>query len=55
MMLKLLKEDWPEEQLSAAFGGMGLSPQTRAEAISLELFVKLTQRLASPARTDDRQ
>lgn len=54
MMLKLLKEDWPEEQLSAAFGEMGLSSQTRAEAIRLELFVKLAQWLASPTRFDDR-
>ena len=43
MMLKLLKQDWPAETLSAAFGQIGLSPQIRAEAVSLSQFVRLTQ------------
>lgn len=46
MMLKLLKQQWPEEQLTAAFAQLGLSPQIRGEAVSLEQFVALTQMLA---------
>jgi 16S rRNA (adenine1518-N6/adenine1519-N6)-dimethyltransferase len=46
MMLKLLKADWPAEKLDAAFGQLKLSPQVRAEAVSLEQFVELTRALA---------
>jgi 16S rRNA (adenine1518-N6/adenine1519-N6)-dimethyltransferase len=45
MMIKLLREDWPEAKLSAAFGELKLSPQERAEKLSLEQFVELTSRL----------
>jgi 16S rRNA (adenine1518-N6/adenine1519-N6)-dimethyltransferase len=45
MMLKLLKQDWPEAALSKAFAGAGLSPQTRAETVSVEQFVALTSLL----------
>jgi len=47
MMLKLLKSEWPEEQLTAAFGRLGISPQIRAEQVSLEDFVRLTQILSA--------
>jgi 16S rRNA (adenine1518-N6/adenine1519-N6)-dimethyltransferase len=47
MMFKLLKEDWPEQRLAAAFGGLGLSHQVRAEALGLEQFTKLTTMLNS--------
>jgi len=50
MMLKLLRTDWPEDRLLAAFNAVGIPPQTRAEAVGLELFVSLTQTLASPTR-----
>jgi 16S rRNA (adenine1518-N6/adenine1519-N6)-dimethyltransferase len=43
MMLKLLRQDWPAERLTAAFGVVGLSPLIRAEAVSLEQFVRLTE------------
>jgi 16S rRNA (adenine1518-N6/adenine1519-N6)-dimethyltransferase len=43
MMLKLLKTDWPVEKLNAAFEQIGLSPQIRAEKVTLEQFVTLTQ------------
>ena len=43
MMLKLLKQHWPAETLAAAFEQTGLSPQIRAEAVSLSQFVQLTQ------------
>jgi 16S rRNA (adenine1518-N6/adenine1519-N6)-dimethyltransferase len=46
MMAKLLKQDWPAEQLDLALTALGLSPQVRAEAVSLEQFVRLTARLA---------
>lgn len=43
MMLKLLKEDWPQTILEAAFAELDLPSQTRAEAVRLEQFVRLTQ------------
>jgi 16S rRNA (adenine1518-N6/adenine1519-N6)-dimethyltransferase len=46
MMLKLLKQDWPGDKLLTAFEQVGLSPQTRAEKVSLEQFTRLTQILA---------
>jgi 16S rRNA (adenine1518-N6/adenine1519-N6)-dimethyltransferase len=45
MMQKLLKADWPLEQLQAVFTGLGISPLERAEKLSLEQFVALTQAL----------
>jgi 16S rRNA (adenine1518-N6/adenine1519-N6)-dimethyltransferase len=45
MMLKLLKRDWPVEKLAAIFSTMGLSPQIRAEKVTLEQFVFLTKQL----------
>jgi len=45
MMLKLLKADWPEAKLTHAFAAAGLSPQTRAEAVSVPQFVALTSLL----------
>ena len=47
MMLKLLKQDWNPEKLGAACEQLGLSPQIRAEAVSLEQFVELSRRLAA--------
>jgi 16S rRNA A1518/A1519 N6-dimethyltransferase RsmA/KsgA/DIM1 with predicted DNA glycosylase/AP lyase activity len=38
-----LKTDWPVEKLNAAFEQIGLSPQIRAEKVTLEQFVTLTQ------------
>ena len=46
MMLKLLKVDWPKEKLEAAFAALNISPQERAEKLSLEQFVELTKLLA---------
>lgn len=46
MMLKLLKQQWPEGQLLAAFEKMGLSAQTRAEQLELEQFVRLAELLS---------
>ena len=48
MMLKLLKQDWPKEKLEAAFAALQISPQERAEKLSLEQFVALTK-ILSPA------
>jgi 16S rRNA (adenine1518-N6/adenine1519-N6)-dimethyltransferase len=45
MMLKLLKEDWPGKRLEQVFGELQLPAQTRAEAVSLEQFVRLTELL----------
>ena len=46
MMLKLLKQDWPVDKLTAAFVELKISPQERAEKLSLEQFVELTKFLA---------
>lgn len=43
MMLKLLKQEWPSEKLEAAFAVAKLTPQVRAEAVSLAQFVELTR------------
>ncbi len=42
MMFKLLKQDWPEARLAAAFEGAGLPAQTRAESVTVEQFASLT-------------
>ena len=46
MMLKLLKQDWPKEKLEAAFAELKISPQERAENLSMEQFVWLAKRMA---------
>jgi 16S rRNA (adenine1518-N6/adenine1519-N6)-dimethyltransferase len=46
MMLKLLKEDWPEDRLEAACNGIGIDCRARAETISLKQFVGLSRRLS---------
>jgi 16S rRNA (adenine1518-N6/adenine1519-N6)-dimethyltransferase len=45
MMLKLLKEDWASDKLAGAFEQLKISPQERAEKLSLEQFVELTKLL----------
>ncbi len=47
MMLKLLKQDWPKETLENAFIELNISPQERAEKVSLEKFVNLTKHLGA--------
>ena len=47
MMFKLLKEQWPVSVLEGVFAQAGLSTQVRAEAVSLEQFVALTEALAA--------
>ena len=47
MMAKLLKADWPMERLQAAMASLNLSPQIRAEKLSLEQFVELARKLAT--------
>ena len=41
MMFKLLKADWPQPRLAALFRQLDLSPQVRAETVSLEQFAHL--------------
>lgn len=45
MMAKLLKRDWPADRIEPALSSLGLSPQIRAEAVSLEQFAALTRGL----------
>ena len=45
MMLKLLKQDWAADKLASAFVELKISPQERAEKLSLEQFVELTKKL----------
>ena len=47
MMLKLLKQDWPVEKLEAVFEELKISPQERAEKLSLGHFTQLTKLLAA--------
>ena len=51
MMLKLLKQDWPAEKLVPVFAAMNISPQERAEKLTLEMFVKLTKLLRQAAKS----
>ena len=51
MMLKLLKQDWPAEKLVTVFAAMNISPQERAEKLTLEMFVKLTKLLRQAAKS----
>lgn len=46
MMLKLLREDWPAEKLETTFAELKISPQERAEKLSLEQFMVVTKDLA---------
>jgi 16S rRNA (adenine1518-N6/adenine1519-N6)-dimethyltransferase len=46
MMLKLLKQDWSPDKLAGAFATLQISPQERAEKLSLEQFAALTKILA---------
>src|SRR5258706_319723 len=45
MMMKLLKQDWVADKLAAAFAELKISPQERAEKLSLEQFIELTKLL----------
>ncbi|HEX5220585.1 MAG TPA: rRNA adenine dimethyltransferase family protein [Verrucomicrobiae bacterium] len=47
MMLKLLKTEWPLEKLERAFAELRISPQERAEKLSLQQFTLLTKILNS--------
>lgn len=49
MMLKLLKQRWPRDRLDTAMAALELSPKIRAEAVTLEQFVRLTGLLAAPS------
>jgi 16S rRNA A1518/A1519 N6-dimethyltransferase RsmA/KsgA/DIM1 with predicted DNA glycosylase/AP lyase activity len=46
MMMKLLKGDWSAETLERAFKSISVPLDARAETLSLEQFVGLTQALA---------
>ena len=50
-MMKLLKRDWPEAAVAEIFKTRGLDEQIRAERVTLEQFVEITQHLsrAEPA------
>jgi 16S rRNA (adenine1518-N6/adenine1519-N6)-dimethyltransferase len=45
MMLKLLRADWPARPLESSFAALGLAPSIRAEAVTVEQFAALTERL----------
>ena len=51
-MMKLLKHDWPAEAVAAVFETLGLDEQIRAEKVSLEQFVELTQLLTQAQPND---
>lgn len=45
MMLKLLKQDWPRDQLETAFMELKILPQERAERLSVAQFAALAKSL----------
>jgi 16S rRNA (adenine1518-N6/adenine1519-N6)-dimethyltransferase len=45
MMRKNLKGGWPDDKIDAAMTTLGLDEKIRAEKVTLEQFVELTQRL----------
>jgi len=45
MMLKLLREDWPEEKLEQVFAELKIPLQERAEKLSLEQFAAMAKSL----------
>jgi len=55
MMLKLLRKDSPATALEAALDELQLPPQTRAEEVPLEQFVRLTERLAPTSAHERRE
>ena len=46
MMLKLLRERWPDLPWEAFFTELGINPMARAEEVSLEKFVELTKKVS---------
>ncbi|HEY5479911.1 MAG TPA: 16S rRNA (adenine(1518)-N(6)/adenine(1519)-N(6))-dimethyltransferase RsmA [Verrucomicrobiae bacterium] len=46
MMLKLLKQEWPQPRLAQEFERLNLSPQIRAEKVSLDQFIQLARNLS---------
>jgi 16S rRNA (adenine1518-N6/adenine1519-N6)-dimethyltransferase len=50
MMLKLLKQDWPADALTAALAGLDISPMERAEKLTVEQFAALTRHLVAAPR-----
>lgn len=49
MMAKLLKQQFPPDRIAAALAELGISPQARAQTVTLDQFVDLTKRLADTA------
>jgi 16S rRNA (adenine1518-N6/adenine1519-N6)-dimethyltransferase len=47
MLVKLLKQNWPVEKITAALEQLQLRPDVRGEKLSLEQFVVLTRLLAA--------
>jgi len=47
MMFKLLKQDWPEDKLKAAFAQLKISPQERAEKLSLQTFTAFAKSMSA--------
>jgi 16S rRNA (adenine1518-N6/adenine1519-N6)-dimethyltransferase len=47
MMFKLLKEDWPERALAAAFEEAAIPAHTRAETVARQQFIRLAQLLTA--------
>ncbi len=47
MMLKLLKQDWNADDLKNAYETAGLDEKIRAEAVSIDQFVRMTNVLAA--------
>ncbi len=53
MMLKLLAQDWPRELLLEEYRKLSLSPEIRAEKVSLRQFARLAEALATKTTPAD--
>jgi 16S rRNA (adenine1518-N6/adenine1519-N6)-dimethyltransferase len=53
MMIKLLKADWNIEWISVLLEELGLDPKVRAEQVSLDQFVRMTQGLMQAKQNHD--
>jgi 16S rRNA (adenine1518-N6/adenine1519-N6)-dimethyltransferase len=51
-LMKLLKHDWPKDEVAAAFESLGLDEQIRGEKVSLDQFAEMTRLLTQTESHD---
>ena len=50
--MKLLKHDWPKDEVAAAFESLGLDEQIRGEKVSLDQFAEMIRLLTQTESHD---